>query len=59
LRSQGVWHVFDPNPPVTNLDKVLFPPRPGEDPVTERDLLRDAAQIAPTALPYPTRRPPK
>jgi bifunctional non-homologous end joining protein LigD len=41
---------------VTNLDEVLFPARPGEDPVTKRDLLRYAAQIAPIALPYLTRR---
>jgi bifunctional non-homologous end joining protein LigD len=41
---------------VTNLDKVLFPARPGEEPVTKRDLLRYTAQIAPTLLPYLTRR---
>jgi bifunctional non-homologous end joining protein LigD len=35
---------------------VLFPARPGEPPVTKRDLLRYAAQIAPTLLPYLTRR---
>jgi len=37
---------------VTNLDKILFPARPGEEPVTKRDLLRYAAQIAPVVLPY-------
>ena len=42
---------------VTNLDKVLFPPRPQEPPVTKRDLLRYAAQIAPVILPYLRRRP--
>jgi bifunctional non-homologous end joining protein LigD len=41
---------------VTNLDKVLFPPRDNEPPVTKRDLLRYAAQIAPILLPYLTRR---
>jgi bifunctional non-homologous end joining protein LigD len=56
LRSSGVWHVFDRDLRVSNLDKVLFPPRPGEKPVTKRDLLRYAAQIAPTVLPYLTRR---
>jgi bifunctional non-homologous end joining protein LigD len=35
---------------------VLFPARPGEDPVTKRDLLRYTAWIAPTVLPYLTRR---
>jgi bifunctional non-homologous end joining protein LigD len=56
LRSQGEWHVFGRDLRVTNLSKVLFPPRPGEDPVTKRDLLRYAAQIAPTLLPYLARR---
>ncbi|MHB1533352.1 MAG: DNA polymerase domain-containing protein [Acidimicrobiales bacterium] len=56
LTSSGVWRVFDRELRVTNLDKVLFPPRAGEEPVTKRDLLRYAAQIAPTLLPYLTRR---
>jgi bifunctional non-homologous end joining protein LigD len=56
LRSHGVWRVFGRDLRVSNLDKVLFPPRPGEDPVTKRDLLRYTAQIAPTVLPYLTRR---
>ena len=38
---------------VTNLDKVLFPARGGEPPVTKRDLVRYAAQIAPTVAPLP------
>ena len=41
---------------LTNLDKVLFPPRGREKPVTKRDLVRYAAQIAPTLVPYLTRR---
>ena len=57
LRSSGVWSIFGRDLRVTNLDKVLFPARAGEDPVTKRDLLRYAAQIAPTLLPYLTRRP--
>jgi bifunctional non-homologous end joining protein LigD len=56
LRTQGTWRVFERELKVTNLDKVLFPGRRGEPPVTKRDLLRYAAQIAPTALPYLTRR---
>ena len=56
FRSSGVWHVFGRDLAVTNLTKVLFPARPGEDPVTKRELLRYAAQIAPTVLPYLTRR---
>jgi bifunctional non-homologous end joining protein LigD len=52
FRSTGAWSVFGRELRVTNLDKVLFPARPGEDPVTKRDFLRYAAQIAPTLLPY-------
>jgi len=56
FRSAGRWHIFGRELRVTNLDKVLFPPRPGEKPVTKRDLLRYTAQIAPVILPYLTRR---
>lgn len=56
LRSGGVWHVFGRDLRVSNLDKVLFPPRADEAPVTKRDLLRYAARIAPTVLPYLARR---
>jgi bifunctional non-homologous end joining protein LigD len=56
LRSQGVWHVFGRDLRVSNLNKVLFPPRPGEEAVTKREFVRYAAQIAPTVLPYLTRR---
>ncbi len=48
----GTWAVFGRRLRVTNLDKVLFPARDGEPPVTKRDLVRYAAQIAPVALPY-------
>ncbi|BCB90872.1 non-homologous end-joining DNA ligase LigD [Phytohabitans suffuscus] len=54
--SGGVWHVFGREVKVTNLDKVLFAGRPGEEPVTKRELLRYTARIAPTALPYLRRR---
>ncbi|GAA1771067.1 DNA polymerase ligase N-terminal domain-containing protein [Luedemannella helvata] len=52
----GTWHVFGRDLRVTNLDKVLFPARDGEEPVTKRDLLRYAASIAPALLPYLGRR---
>jgi bifunctional non-homologous end joining protein LigD len=52
----GQWTVFGRELRVTNLDKVLFPARTGEKPVTKRDLIRYSAQIAPTLLPYLTRR---
>ena len=56
LGSAGSWSVFGRKLRVTNLDKVLFPARSGEDPVTKRDFLRYSAQIAPTVLPYLTGR---
>jgi bifunctional non-homologous end joining protein LigD len=52
LGSAGLWEVFGRQLKVTNLDKVLFPARKGEDPVTKRDLLRYVAQIAPVSMPY-------
>jgi bifunctional non-homologous end joining protein LigD len=57
LGSRGTWNVFARELKVTNLDKVLFPARAGEDAVTKRELLRYSAQIAPTLLPYLHRRP--
>ena len=56
LASAGTWSVFGRQLRVTNLDKVLFPARPGQQPVTKRELLRYAAQIAPVLLPYLHRR---
>jgi bifunctional non-homologous end joining protein LigD len=56
FRTTGTWHVFGRDLRVTNLDKILFPARTGEGPVTKRDLLRYSAQVAPTLLPYLTRR---
>jgi bifunctional non-homologous end joining protein LigD len=50
--ASGRWHVFGRELRVTNLDKVLFPPRGREKPVTKRDLLRYAARIAPVLQPY-------
>jgi bifunctional non-homologous end joining protein LigD len=52
LDRDGTWHVFGRDVSVTNLDKVLFPAREGEGPVTKRDLLRYVARTAPVALPY-------
>jgi len=56
LGESGTWEVFGRRMRVTNLDKVLFPARPKEKPVSKRELLRYTAQIAPAALPYLTRR---
>jgi bifunctional non-homologous end joining protein LigD len=56
LGSSGSWYVFGRELRVTNLDKVLFPSRDGDDPVTKRDLIRYSAHIAPVLLPYLTHR---
>jgi hypothetical protein len=53
----GVWQVFGRELRVTNLDKVLFPGRAGESPVTKREFLAYTARIAPILLPYLTGRP--
>jgi bifunctional non-homologous end joining protein LigD len=52
LGSSGTWSVFDRELKVTNLDKELFPASDDEASVTKRELLRYAAQIAPTMTPY-------
>jgi bifunctional non-homologous end joining protein LigD len=52
LGAKGTWRVFGRELRLTNLDKELFPARRGERPVTKRELVRYAAQIAPTLLPY-------
>ena len=57
LGSGGTWEVYGRKLRLTNLDKVLFPARPGEAPVTKREFIRYAAHIAPVVLPYLTGRP--
>jgi len=52
LGAGGTWAVFGRQLKLTNLDKDLFPARDGAAPVTKRELIRYAAQIAPVALPY-------
>lgn len=56
LGGGGTWEVFGRRLRVTNLDKVLFPARRDETPVTKREFIRYAAEIAPVALPYLTGR---
>jgi bifunctional non-homologous end joining protein LigD len=53
----GTWEAFGRRLKVTNLDKVLFPARAGEDPVTKREFLAYTARIAPVVLPYLAGRP--
>ena len=57
LGEQGTWQVFGRELRVTNLDKVLFPARAGEEPVTKRDLapLRRADRPDAAAVPEPPR----
>jgi len=57
LGKDGEWALQGRVLRVTNLDKVLFPARPGEAPVTKRDLVRYAARIGPWLLPYLWDRP--
>jgi bifunctional non-homologous end joining protein LigD len=48
----GTWEVFGRRLRVTNLDKMLFPAREGEAPVTKREFIAYTARIAPVVLPY-------
>jgi bifunctional non-homologous end joining protein LigD len=57
LGSDGRWHLQGRELKLTNLDKVLFPARPGEEPVTKRDLVRYYASVGPAMLPYLAGRP--
>ncbi|MFL6128019.1 MAG: DNA polymerase ligase N-terminal domain-containing protein [Mycobacteriales bacterium] len=52
LGSGGTWDVFGRSLRLSNLDKEIFPGRPGEPPVTKRGFARYAARIAPVLLPY-------
>jgi bifunctional non-homologous end joining protein LigD len=51
MTKDGVWEVGGFELKLTNLDKVIFPPR-DDDAVTKRDLIRYFALIAPTMLPH-------
>src|SRR5262249_140988 len=57
LGVKGRWTVQGREVTLTNLDKVLFPARGSEHPVTKRDLIRYHALIAPFMLPYLAGRP--
>ncbi|HMC40793.1 MAG TPA: DNA polymerase ligase N-terminal domain-containing protein [Acidimicrobiales bacterium] len=57
LGPEGRWVLQGRELKLTNLDKILFPGRPGEDPVTKRDLVRYNAVTAPLMLPYLAGRP--
>lgn len=57
LGQKGTWTLQGRDIALTNLDKVLFPGRDGEPPVTKRDLVRYHACIAPVLVPHLARRP--
>ncbi|HET6965145.1 MAG TPA: DNA polymerase ligase N-terminal domain-containing protein [Acidimicrobiales bacterium] len=57
LGGGGQWTVQGRLLKLTNLDKVLFPARPGEPPVTKRDLIRYYVTVGPVMLPYLADRP--
>jgi bifunctional non-homologous end joining protein LigD len=57
MKTEGRWAVQGREVRLTNLDKVLFPPREGGAPVTKRDLIRYHAQVAPHMLPDLVDRP--
>ena len=52
IEKEGTWVVDGHDVRVTNLEKVLFPGREGEEPITKRDLLRYLVSVAPTLVPY-------
>ncbi|HET7728182.1 MAG TPA: DNA ligase D [Candidatus Limnocylindrales bacterium] len=59
LGNEGVWEVGGETLKLTNLDKVLFPPREGSDEpaTTKRELIRYFTRIAPVLLPHLVDRP--
>jgi bifunctional non-homologous end joining protein LigD len=57
LGEKGRWRFQGRDISLTNLDKVLFPGRDGEEHATKRELVRYHACIAPTVLPYLVDRP--
>ena len=53
LGAKGSWTLGGHELRLTNLDKVLFPPRDRRRrPITKRDLIRHYATMAPAMLPY-------
>lgn len=59
LGTEGTWRAGGQELRLTNLDKVLFPPREDrdEDPVTKRELIAYFARVAPVMLPHLAARP--
>jgi bifunctional non-homologous end joining protein LigD len=59
MTRDGAWRIGGQELKLTNLDKVLFPPRDGVDepPATKRELIAYFAQVAPAMLPHLAGRP--
>jgi bifunctional non-homologous end joining protein LigD len=71
MKPEGLWEIGGRELKLTNLDKVLFPPKPGDperdgsrpkhgadpSPVTKRELVAYFATIAPAMLPHLAERP--
>ena len=58
IKTEGLWEIGGRELKLTNLDKVLFPPKAGDTaPVTKRELVAYFAQIAPAMLPHLADRP--
>jgi bifunctional non-homologous end joining protein LigD len=59
LGNEGIWRVGGRELKLTNLDKILFPPRPdtNEQPITKRELIAYFGQIGPVLLPHLAERP--
>jgi bifunctional non-homologous end joining protein LigD len=52
MPGNGSLEVYGRAVSLTNLDKVLFPAREDEEPVTKRELVEYAVRVAPTVMPY-------
>jgi len=52
LGVKGTWEYAGRELRLTNLDKVLFPGRDGDDPVTKREFIRHYAAVAPLLVPH-------
>lgn len=57
LGVKGTWTFRGRELRLTNLDKVLFPGRKGEDPITKRELIRWYAAMSPLLVPHLRDRP--
>ena len=58
IKRAGDWRLGEHTLHLTNLDKVLFPPRDKRrKPLTKRELIRHHATSAPVMLPYLAERP--